>query len=319
MYTGKISTEFGSKASLWRRKLGLPPGRAGANPSSGTVGPPGGPAKATRMTLTADDPAAHTRGSGEVRSVARALDILAMFDDAHPSRSLAELAEGTALPKTTLLRLVGSLSQRHLLALRDGRYVLGTGFLRWVRLAHATWDVPAAVRARMRRLSDDTGETVNLYVRQGLSRIVLAQEESRATVRNVVEVGAEMPLAYGASGKILLAGEPRLVGSLPVESVPPGEHPAGDARSQLSDAVDAAARRGYAVSHGERELGSSGVAVPIRSHSGAVIAALALGGPTPRFTGDRVARHVTALQQAAVEIAHTGLPGVATETTRRDK
>lgn len=259
-----------------------------------------------------EDRLAPTRGGGaEVRSLARAIDLLDLFDDLHPTRSLTEFVEGTGLPKTTVLRLVGSLSQRHLLSQRaPGQYTLGARLLRWVRLAHATWDIPAAARARMRRLSDDTGETVNLYVRQGLSRVVIAQEESRASVRNVVEVGVELPLIVGAAGKILLAAELHLIDATDL-------HVDEDTRARLRTAVVAVAEQGYAASHGERELGSSGVAVPIRAPSGAVMASLALGGPTPRFTADRVASHVTALRKAAEDIAQIGLPGLTPRPSDR--
>ena len=42
-------------------------------------------------------------GGEGVRSVARALDLLALFDDAHRSRSMRELIDGTGLAKSTVV------------------------------------------------------------------------------------------------------------------------------------------------------------------------------------------------------------------------
>jgi DNA-binding IclR family transcriptional regulator len=71
--------------------------------------------------------------------------------------------------------------------------------------------------------------------------------------------------------------------------------------------VHDARSRGYAVSHGERETGSSGVAAPIVDRQGRIIAALALGGPTGRFTPEQVSRFVAVVTASAGEISDLGL------------
>ncbi|WP_312878385.1 IclR family transcriptional regulator domain-containing protein [Lentzea indica] len=64
------------------------------------------------------------------------------------------------------------------------------------------------------------------------------------------------------------------------------------------------------MSHGERESGASGAAVPVVDAQGRIVAALALGGPTTRFTEDRVPSFREALARAAQEISQLGLPSV---------
>ena len=147
-------------------------------------------------TDSAEKPAVADAG---VRSVTRVIDLLELFDAAHPTRSLKELVEGTKLPKTTVVRLVATMCARSVLTSRaDGFYSLGPEMLRWVRLAGKTWAPPEEVVDIMRQLSADTGETVNLYIRQGLSRVVVAQCESTATVRSVIPLGVPYPLWAGA-------------------------------------------------------------------------------------------------------------------------
>ncbi|GAB3273884.1 IclR family transcriptional regulator [Kineosporia babensis] len=210
-----------------------------------------------------------------VRSVSRAVDLLEAFDLGHPARTLRELIEVTGLPKSTVLRLVGTWENRgYLLLLSDGRYALGPGLLRWVRAADALWEVSAAARSAMKALVDRYGETVNIYVRQGEHRVSIAQHEGTATVRSVVVVGSPMPLELGASGRVLRTG------------------------------VD------LAVSHGEREVGASSVSAAIRAADGRVLAALAMSGPTSRFVEETVTRYTVAVRAAAAQIAEQGLGSV---------
>ncbi|MGP3927828.1 IclR family transcriptional regulator [Streptomyces sp. 8N616] len=246
------------------------------------------------------------RGDAGVRSVTRTIDLLELFDVEHPARTVRELAEATGLPKTTVVRLVATLVQRDVLAQRpDGSLTLGAGFLRWARVAGSVWELPEQAQEVMRALAEDTGETVNLYVRQGMSRFVVAQHESTATVRNVVPVGTRMPLWAGAAGKVLLAGSPDLVKEAAAAS-PYGP----EAADSLRAAAEAAAELGYAVTHGEREFGASGVAAPVTNGSGRIVAALALGGPTSRFTAERVTGFITAVTEAARRLSNIGLPGL---------
>lgn len=237
-----------------------------------------------------------------VRAVVRALDLLALFDDER-SWSIAELTRASRLPKTTVLRLVATLEDRGLLWTRPDRRVSpGAGMLRWARLAESAWRLPERARAIMAELSATCGETVNLYVRQGTARICVAQHEGPQSVRHVIRVGDALPLWAGAASKVLLAGAPDdLLDAIGREA------PAGpDRRAALRPQIRAALRQGYAVSHGEREVGASGLAAPIHDDGGHVVAALALGGPTPRFTDADIARYAPAVVAAAEEISKLG-------------
>ncbi|QKW35649.1 IclR family transcriptional regulator [Actinomadura sp. NAK00032] len=244
------------------------------------------------------------RGEG-VRSVARAVELLQLFDVHHRTRTLRDLVELTGLPKTTVIRLLATLESLGLVSVTgEMTYGLGAGFLRWVRLSQLIWEVSTETRAIMRELVDRCGETVNIYARQDAGRVCIAQEEGTATVRSVVEVGVPMTLAAGASATILLADAPaHLFDEL-------------EARGELLDPVAlkrqvAAVREtGYAVTHGERELGASSVAAPIRAKDGRIVAALAASGPTSRFTAEQISEYVPAVTRAAARITEVGLGNV---------
>ncbi|WP_067604855.1 IclR family transcriptional regulator [Nocardiopsis listeri] len=255
---------------------------------------------------------------GGVRSVVRALDLLDLYDERNQRYTTRELVGLTGLAKTTVLRLVGTLEQRGLLWTGpDGRVGAGPGLLRWARLAHAIWQVPETIRAIMRELTVETSETVNLYVRADTVRVCVAQEEGPQRLRHVVNTGEEMPLWGGAASKVLLVGAPTSVVRRVAAASPQGPRYADRLLTEIADART----RGFAVSHGEREHGASGVAAPVYGAQGGPtpVAALAVGGPTARFTEAAVRVFGGAVSEAAERIGRIGFDPASGNTDSHEK
>jgi DNA-binding IclR family transcriptional regulator len=237
-----------------------------------------------------------------VRSIRRALDILSLLNDDKPVISIRDITDATSLPKTTVLRLVHTLEQSGLLWATAGGYTAGPGLWRWAYLARRSWQLPPETQATMRDLGTEHRETVNLYVLRDICRVCVAQQESPRALRHVVQVGDELPLWGGASSKILLSDAPEALLVRVASRSPAGPEHLETLRQWAADAR----RDGYAVSHGEREEGISAVSVPVTGRSGAVTAALALSGPTLRFTADRVTRFAADLKLAGARMSERG-------------
>ncbi|MER6945288.1 IclR family transcriptional regulator [Nonomuraea sp. NPDC000554] len=239
---------------------------------------------------------------GGVRSVTRALELLRRFDEERMAWTVSDLARASELPKTTVVRMIATLESAGMLWTRpDGQVTVGAGLLRWARLARAAWEVPEAVRQVMRELALECGETVNLYVRQDVVRISIAQEEGTRTLRHVLRVGDELPLWAGGASKVLLIGAPDAVVRQVADRSPYG----AGFHDELVEQIARAERDGYSISHGEREEGVSGIGAPVHDAEGRIVHALAIGGPTSRFTPDRIDAFVSALTRAARRISST--------------
>ncbi|GAA3668282.1 IclR family transcriptional regulator [Microbacterium marinilacus] len=248
--------------------------------------------------------------SGTVRAVSRALAVIDAFAARGATHlTIADLVRVSGLPRTTVLRLADTLVAERVLQHQDGALTIGPRLALWGMFAEQAWAVPEATRERMADLALETGETVSVYVRSGTRRVAVAQAPGPSALRHVVQVGDRLPLSRGASSMVLLAGaaEPLddLLATLRADPDLPGFDTAA-----LRMRVAEARERGWAATHGEREPGISGVAVPLLSDPQPV--ALALGGPTARFTDERVPAFVRALQAAAADIRRTGLPPAAT-------
>lgn len=240
--------------------------------------------------------------SGGVRSVQRAVEIMSLLTEQRPTVTIREIVEATGLPKTTVLRIVQTLEHSGLLSATPNGYVAGPGLWRWAHLAKNSWEPPEETRALMRELVSRQRETVNIYVVHNTARVCVAQEESPMPLRHVVHVGDELPLWAGASSKVLLRNAPDGLLERIAKSAPSGvEH-----LPVLRDEITGAAQAGYGVSHGEREVGLSAVAVPIYGQDGEVVASLSYSGPTSRFPEDRISELIADLQWAARQLAERG-------------
>jgi DNA-binding IclR family transcriptional regulator len=254
---------------------------------------------ATSRTAAAGEETSDGQG---VRSIQRALDILSLLTEDRPLIAVRDIVAGTGLAKTTVIRIVQTLEQSGLLWATNSGYMAGPGLWRWAHLARRSWELPPETRRMMRELAARERETVNVYVARDIVRVCIAQQESPQPLRHVVHVGDELPLWAGASAKVLLRhASPALLERV-ARSSPWGE----DHVRRMREWIDEAAQHGYAVSHDERDVGLSAVAVPVLGRSGTVVAALTLSGPTVRFTDDRVSAFAEALLAAAAQMNQRG-------------
>jgi DNA-binding IclR family transcriptional regulator len=237
-----------------------------------------------------------------VRSVQRALDILALLTEERPVVSVRDIVTDTGLAKTTVIRLLQTLEQNGLLWGTPKGYMAGPGLWRWTHLASSSWELPPETRRLMRDLGGRRRETVNLYMLRDVYRVCVAQQESPQPLRHVVHVGDELPLWSGASAKVLLREAPEALLARVARSSPYGD---GHVK-RLREWIDEAVHAGWAESHGEREEGLSAVAVPVFGRSGAVVAALSLSGPTVRFGPENVQRFAADLGTVGRQISERG-------------
>ncbi|UGT63771.1 IclR family transcriptional regulator [Nocardia asteroides] len=200
---------------------------------------------------------------------------------------LNELCARTGLPRATAHRLAVGLEVHRLLA-RDnqGRWRPGPALAELA--VGATDPLLDAAGAVLPRLREITGESVQLYARDGHSRVCVAALEPPVGLRDTVPVGSRLPLTAGSAAKVLLAwADPELQRDLLAEAVF-GERALAEVR-----------RRGWAQSAAERAAGVASVSAPVRDVSGAVVAAISVSGPIDRMGRRPGARWAADLVAAA--------------------
>jgi DNA-binding IclR family transcriptional regulator len=227
---------------------------------------------------------------------ARALSLLAAFDEEHRRLALSELAGRAGLPLATAHRLVGELVAFGALARTPGGdYVVGRRLWDLGLLAPVQTGLREAASPFLHDLYGATLATVHLAVRDGTSVLYVDRLRGHTSVPVVSSIGSRLPLHTTGVGKVLLAHAPADVQDAVLANLtrvtPYTITQPGTLRRQLSRVV----RDGYATTVEEMSLGACSVAVPLRRGEG-VVASLGLVVPSLRTDRPRL---VAALQVAA--------------------
>src|SRR5690606_16653582 len=202
--------------------------------------------------------------------------------------TLAQLVAATHLARPTAHRLAVAL-EHHRLVSRDmqGRFVLGP---RLAELAAAAGEdrLLAAAGPVLGALRDHTGESAQLYRRQGDQRICVAAAEKQMGLRDSIPVGATLTMLAGSAAQILLAWEE-----------PDRLHRGLQGAKFTATILSGVRRRGWAQSVSEREVGVASVSAPVRGPSGRVIAAVSVSGPVERMSRQPGRLHAASVVAAA--------------------
>lgn len=143
---------------------------------------------------------------GGAAAVDRAVSLLAAFRPGDQALGVTELAERTRLYKSTVLRLLASLSQGGLVRrTAQGRWALGPLVPRLAAIHAASFSLEDIVLPAMRALVERTQESVSFHVRQGDQRLVLFRVDSPQLLRDHARAGDLLPLDRGAGGRVLMA------------------------------------------------------------------------------------------------------------------
>jgi len=207
--------------------------------------------------------------------------------------TLGGLVTATSLARPTAHRLATAL-EFHRLVARDmnGRFILGP---RLGELSSAAGEdkLLAAAAPVLIALRDATGESAQLYRRQGDKRIcVAAAERVSGGLRDSVPLGAALTMQAGSAAQVLLAWEE-----------PDRLHRGLQGAVFNATTLAGVRRRGWAQSIGEREPGVASISAPIRGPSGKVVAAVSVSGPLERLGRAPGRLHAGALQAAAARMS----------------
>lgn len=203
-----------------------------------------------------------------VQSVERAFAILEAFDEQHPSRTAADIAEAAGLARPTTYRMLQTLRQLGYVRHVNGRFEvtprvlrLGAGYLGRESLA-------ARAQPALDRLSEQCGEHVAIGMLDGDDVITLAASSSPQSrlLAIAVQPGQRLPADRTSLGQVLLAF-----------------------RSGGADThTERIREQGYALVDGQLETGLRSLGVPVRDHQGAVVAALSVAVNAARITMEQL-------------------------------
>lgn len=215
------------------------------------------------------------------QSLARALQLLAALEGG--PKSLDELAAGSEVHKTTVLRLLRTLeADRFVVHDAAHRYELGSRLFELANSALAQRDVRSVARHHLEALNAATAQTVHLATLEMGEVVYVDKIDAPQGVRMYSRVGLRAPVHCTAVGKVLVAdldspARQRLVAGLDFAVFTERTITTAEAfEAELLRARD----DGFAEDHEEHEAFINCVAAPIRDGTGRAVAAISVSVPT---------------------------------------
>ncbi|MFW8635536.1 IclR family transcriptional regulator [Cribrihabitans pelagius] len=199
-------------------------------------------------------------------SFAKGLEVLAVFDAATPSMTLAEIARRTGQDRATARRGALTLVQAGYLR-QDGRMLsltprvlaLAGGFLQANQFGQRVQ--PALNRHAGKMRAEVTLATLD----QGRVLVLAQSTVAGGPVTYGFTAGAHIPLAHTSLGRMLLACLPQdeAAGVLAGAALPRHTEQSLTSPAAILERIEAARAQGYCVTRSEFEAGISGYAVPL--------------------------------------------------------
>jgi IclR family transcriptional regulator, pca regulon regulatory protein len=241
-----------------------------------------------------------------IDSVEKAFRVLMTFSAEHPAMTVSETAELTGLTRATARRVLLTLARLGFAHAEDRRFRLNPSVLRlsYGYLSSQPWWEHA--QRHMRALADRLDESCSMAVLDGPDIVYVARVPSSRAMSITPGTGSRLPAYPTSMGRVLLAALPpeQLDAYLrEVELVALTERTLTE-EARLRAELDAVRARGYAIIDGEREIGVRSAAAPVRTRSGAVLAALNISVNAARISvEDLTDRCLPALLETARAIS----------------
>ncbi len=240
-----------------------------------------------------------------IQSVDRALQVLEILAR-QGQGGVSDIADTLGVHKSTVSRLVSVLEARGFVEqMADrGKYRLGFTLVRLAGATMASRDLGKESREICEPLAAEVGETVNLAILEGDRAINITEASGPLGIALRTWVGQSSPAHATSSGKVLLAAltDSDLDGVLEAELEGFTARTIVD-RGVLREQLHLIAGRGWSTAVEELEDGLNALAAPVRDHTGDVVAALSVSGPSFRLTTDLMDELSPTVRTAALEVS----------------
>jgi DNA-binding IclR family transcriptional regulator len=256
--------------------------------------------------------------SAPVGVVSKVLRILEALNASPTGLQLKDIAEQTAINKSTAYRFLAHLeAERYLYRDDFGAYMVGPKLVRLGSGISYQTTLRKISRPILQDLWKVTTETVNLGILDGQDVFYLDVVQSPHPFRMASHVGTWRPLYCTSMGKALAAflsttEKDHVLSSLRFERFTPHTI---TSLSRFRKELERTKQRGYALDDEEATLGARCVGAPVLLEGGKVAAAISVAGPITRIAREKIPAYARAVLAAARAISrHLG----TAETSRTD-
>ena len=217
-----------------------------------------------------------------VEALARGLEVIRTFDRIHAKQTISQISERTLLARPTVLRLLLTLEELGYVRNQDNLYSLTPKVVDLGMAYVSALGLYGVAKPHMENLAKEVDQSISLAELDGSDIVYTGRVEVPKIISVGVTVGARLPSASTALGRVLLAAvadsDLHNVLSTPSLSmyIPRTRFTAEQIRPRLQTVRE----QGWAESDEDLQYGVQAIAAPIRGGDGEVVAAVGLGTHT---------------------------------------
>jgi IclR family transcriptional regulator, acetate operon repressor len=241
-----------------------------------------------------------------VQSLTRGLSILECLAKAEGGLTLTDIGQRVQLPPSTVHRLLATLEKMGYVyqAGELGRWYVGLQAFAVGSSFLASRDFIAQSHPYMRRLMDQSGETVNLAILDGTEAVFVDQVQCREMMRTIVKLGSRAPLHASGVGKAMFASLPddQIDAILKVRGLPRITGNTITTPETMWASIRVIRQRGWSFDDEEHAQGTRCVASPIYDEHAETLGAISLAGPSSRLPDERIRQLGPLVAHAAEEL-----------------
>lgn len=243
-----------------------------------------------------------------LRSLNKALLLIDAFTPDNPEWQLGDLSRVLGFPKPTVHHMLATLEQAGWVERtdRDGVYRLGVRLWEkgWLAINHTPLrDLARPAAMALSKLSRETVRLGVLDVLDAGFTIYFDQVDGSSPIRAHTRIGDRAPTHCVATGKALLAFTDNALERLGNRRLPQFTTRTITDYDRLRTELVRIRKQRFAVNRREYRDDIVGVAAPIMSHEGRVVAAIGISGPAYRLTANAISCLVPHVMAAAGTIS----------------
>ncbi|KXF55945.1 IclR family transcriptional regulator [Rhodococcus sp. SC4] len=238
------------------------------------------------------------------QSVSRALHLLVQLGNG--PANLDQLAESTGVHKTTVLRLLRTLSdERFTFRDNSNQYHLGSRIFELAAQATDQREVRRIASPHLVAFNREYGRTTHLAAMEGGDVVYIDKLESHDQIRMYSRIGLRANLNSTAVAKVILADLPDSELRPIVDSMDFSARTANTITTpeRYLDEIRMVREQGWAHDQEENEPSVNCIGVPIRGASGRVVAAVSVSVPDVVLSYERVLELLEPLQAVGARIS----------------
>ena len=215
-----------------------------------------------------------------------------------------ELNSHVGWPKQTIHRLCQTMLNAGILERHNRRFYPGRrALLMATELAHQSVG-RVGVHQVLQGVSRRFGETVNFVRPEPQGMIYVDRVETNWAFRVALPIGTHVPFHCTASGKLFMSSlsttrRRAMIKALSLDALTPNTHTGTDS---LETELSTIRKDGFSLDREEFHLGMVAIAVPVNDANGRFFAALAIHGPSQRFSIESAHDSFAGMCDAAAQI-----------------